>query len=163
MRRSRWLRRDSGVGIDHVLLPSPETVVWGYYDATTPPALRIQSGETVEMHTLPVGSPDGLEALGVAPADVEPELRDIHANVERGGVHILTGPIYVAGAEPGDVLEVRIHEVRTRTPYGINMGRGGVLAGEIEGGGTKLIRFDEGPRRGSFRPRDRGAASAVSG
>jgi len=146
--------QDSGIEIDYVLLPSPETVSWGYYDATTPPALRIESGETVELHTLAVGSPAGLEALGVAPDEVEPEMRDIHENVARGGVHILTGPIYVEGAEPGDVLEVRIHEVRTRTPYGINTmsGRGGFLPGEFEGGTTMLIRFDEERGVGLFGP-----------
>jgi hypothetical protein len=60
-----------------VLKPSPATVAWGYYDASTPPALRIKSGDMVEIHTLITSSPARLEGAGVAPADVEPALREI--------------------------------------------------------------------------------------
>jgi acetamidase/formamidase len=102
--------------------PTPTTVTWGYYAAGVTPALRIRSGETVEMRTLITSSPKRLEEAGVAPADVEPALRDIfdHVTDKGPGGHILTGPVYVEGAEPGDVLEVRILKVRLAIPYAYN-------------------------------------------
>jgi hypothetical protein len=60
---------------------APNTVAWGNYDATTPPVLRIHSGDTVVFRTLLTNSPTGLEKAGVKPADVEQALRDVFANV----------------------------------------------------------------------------------
>ncbi len=113
----------------HTLKATPKTVAWGYYDASTPPVLRIQSGETVEVQTLITTSPTRLEGAGLAPEQVEQELRDIYKEVTNKGPggHILTGPIYVEGAEPGDVLEVRIQAIRLAIPYaynGFSPGRG---------------------------------------
>src|SRR5437762_14205619 len=90
------------------LKPTPKTVAWGHYDASTPPVLRIKSGDTVEVQTLITSSPTRLEGAGVKPADVEQSLRDIYKEVTNKGPggHILTGPIFIEGAEPGDVLEV---------------------------------------------------------
>jgi len=112
-----------------VLKPSPKTVAWGYYDASTPPVLRVKSGDTVEIHTLITSSPARLEGAGVPPADVETALREIHKEVTNKGPggHILTGPVYVEGAEPGDTLEVRIESIRLVIPYaynGFSPGRG---------------------------------------
>src|ERR1700732_5188815 len=83
------------------LAPTPKTVAWGYYDASTPPVLRIKSGDTVEVQTLITSSPTRLEGAGVKPADVEQSLRDIYKEVTNKGPggHILTGPIFVEGAE----------------------------------------------------------------
>src|SRR6185436_12452283 len=101
------------------LKPTPKTVAWGYYDASTPPVLRVKSGDVVEIQTLLTSSPTRLEGAGVAPDQVEKSLRDIHAEVTNKGPggHILTGPIFVEGAEPGDVLEVRIQKVKLAVPY----------------------------------------------
>src|SRR5919109_384776 len=95
------------------LKPTPKTVAWGYYDASTPPVLRIKSGDTVEIQTLITSSPTRLEGAGVKPADVEQALRDIYKEVTNKGPggHILTGPIFVEGAEPGDVLEIPIKAI----------------------------------------------------
>jgi acetamidase/formamidase len=105
-----------------VLKPSPKTVAWGYYDASTPPVLRVKSGDVVEIHTLITSSPARLEAAGLPPADVEAALREIHKEVTNKGPggHILTGPVYVEGAEPGDTLEVRIESIRLSIPYAYN-------------------------------------------
>jgi acetamidase/formamidase len=105
-----------------VLKPSPKTVAWGYYDASTPPVLRVKSGDVVEIHTLITSSPARLEAAGLPPADVEAALREIHKEVTKKGPggHILTGPVYVEGAEPGDTLEVRIESIRLSIPYAYN-------------------------------------------
>jgi len=113
----------------HRLDPTPTTVAWGHYDAAAKPALRIASGDTVVVRTLLTSSPERLEKAGVAPADVEPALRDIYKSVtDKGpGGHILTGPIFVEGAEPGDTLEVRIDKAELAIPYaynGFGVGRG---------------------------------------
>ena len=79
--------------------------------------------------------PDRLERAGVAPNDVEPELREIVAKVtDKGpGGHILTGPIYVEGADSGDVLEVRILEITPKIKYGYN-GCAGFLRVQLRAG-----------------------------
>jgi acetamidase/formamidase len=106
----------------HRLPASPETVAWGYYWSQAKPVLRIASGDIVEVETMLTNSPTGLERAGVKPEDVQQSLRDIYAKVtDKGpGGHILTGPIYVEGAEPGDVLEVRILAVDLAIPYSYN-------------------------------------------
>ncbi len=106
----------------HRLMPAPETVAWGYYDAAAKPVLRVSSGDRVVVGTLITSSPERLEGAGVAPADVERALRDIHARVTNKGPggHILTGPIHVAGADSGDVLEVRIERIDLAIGYAYN-------------------------------------------
>src|SRR5712671_1901758 len=66
----------------HTLKATPKTVAWGYYDASTPPVLRIKSGDTVEVQTLITTSPKRLEDAGLPPAEVEQSLRDIYAEVK---------------------------------------------------------------------------------
>ena len=104
------------------LKPTPKTVAWGYYDASTPPVMRVKSGDTVEIQTLITSSPTRLEGAGVKPEDVEQSLRDIYREVTNKGPggHILTGPIFVEGAEPGDVLEIRIKDIKLAIPYAYN-------------------------------------------
>jgi acetamidase/formamidase len=106
----------------HTLKATPKTIAWGYYDASTPPVLRVKSGDSVEIQTLITSSPKRLEGAGVAADQVEQSLRDIYDQVkEKGpGGHILTGPIYIEDAQPGDVLEVRIVSVRLAIPYAYN-------------------------------------------
>ena len=84
-------------------------MAWGHYWSQTPPALRIRSGDAVDVETLLTNGPDRLERAGVAPGDIEPSLRDVYREVtDKGpGGHILTGPIFVEGAEPGDTLASR--------------------------------------------------------
>src|SRR5215510_13328269 len=131
----------------HQLKPTPKTVAWGYYDASTPPVLRIKPGDTVEIQTLITSSPTRLEAAGVPPAQVEQSLRDIYKEVTNKGPggHILTGPIYVEGAEPGDALEVRIQAIKLAIPYaynGFSPGRG-FLPEDFPYPKTKIIPLDE--------------------
>lgn len=111
---------------DHQLLPSPETVQWGYLDGGATPVLEIASGDTVEVHTVsgaPAHLPDA--AMGT----VRPELRAIHAALRPGpGGHILTGPIAVTGAQPGDMLKIDILDVTPRDDWGFNVTREGMGA-----------------------------------
>src|ERR1041385_8201332 len=104
------------------LKPTPKTVAWGYYAAATPPVMHVKSGDTVEVQTLITSSPTRLEGAGVKPEDVEQSLRDIYKEVTNKGPggHILTGPIFVEGAKPGDVLEVRIKQIKLAIPYAYN-------------------------------------------
>jgi acetamidase/formamidase len=129
------------------LKPTPKTVAWGYYDASTPPALRVKSGDTVEVQTLITSSPARLEAAGVPADQVEPALREIYKEVTNKGPggHILTGPIYIEGAAPGDVLEVRIKEIRLAIPYAYNaFGPGrGYLPDDFPYARIKIIPLDE--------------------
>jgi acetamidase/formamidase len=89
----------------HSLAATPETVHWGFLDAALPPVLRIESGDTVSIDSIS-GDVNALPPPGVA---VMPEYQAIHAKVKaKLGPHILTGPIWIENAEPGDTLEVRI-------------------------------------------------------
>ena len=128
------------------LKPTPKTITWGYYAASAKPVLRIHSGDTVEIQTLITSSPKRLEEAGVPPDQVEQSLRDIFDQVkDRGpGGHILTGPVYVEGAEPGDVLEVRIESIRLAIPYAYNaFGPGrGFLPDDYPYGKMKIIPLD---------------------
>jgi acetamidase/formamidase len=138
----------------HRLKPTPKTVAWGYYDASTPPVLRIKSGDTVEIQTLLTSSPARLEGAGVPPEQVEQSLRDIYKEVTNKGPggHILTGPIFIEGAEPGDVLEVRIQTIKLAIPYAYNaFGPGrGFLPEDFPYPKIKIIPLDEKRMIGRF-------------
>ncbi len=112
----------TGAPARHTLMPSPTTVAWGYYDAAATPVLHINSGDVITVGTLITSTPSRLEGAGVAPTDVEQSLRDITTMVTNKGPggHILTGPIYVEGADSGDVLEVRIRKISLAIPYAYN-------------------------------------------
>jgi acetamidase/formamidase len=132
---------------DYQLKATPATVAWGYYWSAAKPVLRIHSGDTVEMQTLTTASPTSLANNGVKPGDIQQELKTIYANVkDKGpGGHILTGPVYVEGSEPGDTLEVRIQRIRIAVPYatnGFSPQRGVLPATDFQRGRTKLIPLD---------------------
>jgi acetamidase/formamidase len=130
----------------HELKAGPKTVAWGHYDAKTPPVLRIKSGDSVEVRTLITSSPTRLEGAGVAPDQVEQALRDIHKEVTNKGPggHILNGPIFVEGAEPGDVLEVRVRSIKLAIPYAYNaFGRtSGAIPEDFPYSKMKIIPLD---------------------
>jgi acetamidase/formamidase len=111
----------------HHLHSSPETCHWGFFEARLKPVLTIRSGDEVTIDTVS-GGPDVVPDR--ARFHVPPELADIHAKNERMVPgHILTGPIAVEGAMPGDVLEVDILDVKLRQDWGYNMIR--PLAGTL--------------------------------
>jgi acetamidase/formamidase len=137
---------------------TPQTVAWGNYDAAAKPALTIHSGDTVVVHTLLTNSPPGLERNGVAPDQVEAALRDVYANVPasaRGpGGHILTGPVAIAGAEPGDTLEIRILKIDLAIPYAYNGFRygAGILTDDFPYARTKIIPLNKAKMVARFGP-----------
>jgi len=110
------------------LKATPQTVHRGFFDATLPPVLTIDSGDFVKLETTS-GNPRYFEKLGVPKEKIPQELYAEFAGVDNDGRgdHSLDGPIAVRGAEPGDVLEVRIKSVDVRLPIagqGFNVGRG---------------------------------------
>jgi acetamidase/formamidase len=127
---------------------TPSTVAYGYYWSAAKPALHVTSGDIVEVETKLTNTPTGLERIGVKPADIPQALRDIVAQdtgALRGpGGHILTGPIYIEGADSGDVLEVRILSITLPIDYGYNGCRGFVpeLCGPPETRVSTLIHLD---------------------
>jgi acetamidase/formamidase len=140
----------------HRLMPSPATVAWGYYDAAASPVLRVRSGDELEVGTLITSTPQRLEAAGVAPKDVEQSLRDIYTQVTNKGPggHILTGPIYVAGADSGDVLEVRIKKIALAIPYAYNAfgAKSGFLPEDFGYAKMKIIPLDAARGVAHFGP-----------
>jgi acetamidase/formamidase len=112
----------------HRLEATPATVAYGYYWSAAQPVLRIDSGDIVDVDTLLTNTPAGLARAGVPDSRIQASLKSIVEQVtgeRRGpGGHILTGPIYVEGAEPGDVLEVRILAIDLALDYGYNGCRG---------------------------------------
>src|SRR5262245_49996346 len=107
---SRRVRREAALteGLSpmatyYTLTPKPETVHGGYLDAKIPPRLTVDSGDTVKIETVS----GGLGDVGDT-AIMLPHHRAIcEALKPSPGPHILTGPVAVRGAEPGDTLEVR--------------------------------------------------------
>jgi acetamidase/formamidase len=136
------------------LQATPSTVAYGYYDAAAPPVMRIASGDIVRIHTLITSTPARLEGAGVAKDQVEPALREVVEKVTNKGPggHILTGPIYVDGAEPGDVLEVRIRKIDLAIPYSYNAfsTRGGFLPKDFTASAMKIVPLDAKRMVGRF-------------
>jgi acetamidase/formamidase len=113
-----------------------------------------KSGDTVEMQTLLAGTPERLESAFLPPEEVEPALREIVTTVkDKGpGGHILTGPIFIEGAEPGDTLEVRIKAIQLVIPYGFTgfIPKRGVLPEDYDRTRMKIIRLDQKRMVGLF-------------
>src|ERR1019366_6448757 len=102
---------------------SPSTAVWGYYSAKARRVLTVPSGDTVRIQTLSTCGPtERMIEEGVAPADIPAYNAEIYREVkDRGpGGHILTGPVDIAEAEPGDVLEVQILKIDIDVPFACN-------------------------------------------
>lgn len=102
----------------HYLAATADSVQWGYWDASREARIRIDSGDSITLDTLS-GEPEDL------PADESlllPEHREVLAGSPRGsGPHLLTGPVWVNGAQPGDVLQVKVLDVQLRQDWGWNI------------------------------------------
>lgn len=118
----------------HHLPATARTVHWGFLDRALPPALRVEPGATVTIETLTQHAGDDWERMVAGDPGAESVFAWTagHKGVDRRGagpmnasvfgrgagegfgVHICTGPIHVRGAEPGDVLEIEILDLRPR-------------------------------------------------
>ena len=129
---------------EFTLMPSPQTVHVGFFLASLKPVLTINSGDIVTIETATHLDPAIVDQSGVIPRSEVPQyVRDIYRDVRDRGpsVHILTGPIEIRGAMPGDTLEVRILDVNLAVPYGFNRHRpdGGALPGEFAATWERVI------------------------
>ena len=101
----------------HRIPATPETIRWGVFDAAIPPLLTVEPGDTVVLECVS-GGPEMMPPPGSGLV-VPPALAAIHAaKPPRQGVHIITGPVAVRGAEPGDTLEVRIDAIDLGAHWG---------------------------------------------
>jgi acetamidase/formamidase len=126
----------------HHLSPDTGTVHWGWFDATLEPVLTIDSGDRVTVQTVS----GGVANLPGEGYHVPPELHRIHQTVERRMPgHILTGPIAVRGAKPGDVLEIRIIDVKLRQDWGYTYVRplAGALPNDFPAFEQMIVRLDQ--------------------
>ena len=140
----------------HRLEATPATVAYGYYWADAKPVLRIGSGDIVDVDTLLTNTPMGLERAGVEPSRIQDSLKRIVADVagdRRGpGGHILTGPVFVDGAAPGDVLEVKVLSIDFAIDYGYN-GCSGFLPENCDRSlPAKIIPIDAKTMTAEFKP-----------
>ena len=142
---------DSLIEADYFVESSPENVSWGWYPIDKEPVLTIRSGQTVRINTLThVGATQDeepvayLTGMGIPREQITQDVLDFWTSREgrdREGrsAHVITGPIYVESAEPGDMLEIEILEIETRVDWGANNTgpRGGVFS-------TSYPGFEEG-------------------
>ena len=101
----------------YYLNPTPQTVHWGHFNASIPAVLQVESGDELVIDTFSGGMSEVAD-----PSLFRPEHRLIVDTVPQiMGPHILTGPVHVKGAEPGDTLEVRILNIELTTDWGWNI------------------------------------------
>jgi acetamidase/formamidase len=143
----------------HRLLATPDTVAYGYYWSEAKPALKIASGDIIDVDTLLTNSPRGLAGAGVPDDKIEQSLKDITTGIPQGdprrgpGGHILTGPVYVEGAEPGDALEVKILSIDFNIDYGYNGCSNHIAENPCDrSAGTKIIQLDKQHMTAEFLP-----------
>lgn len=103
----------------HTLPATPETCFWGFFDAALPPVLRVRSGDLVRIETLTHQAGDAPDLM--MDAGVKAVYDAIPMATRGPGVHVMTGPIHVEGAQPGDTLEIRVLSMEPRLAYGTNI------------------------------------------
>ncbi len=121
---------------------APATVHWGFFDASLPPLVTVESGETVTISTVSGGE----DAMPSARFVVPESLRAIQKSVPRKlPGHICTGPVAVSGAQPGQVLEVRIRDIKLNYDWGYNFVRplAGALPDDFSENHLMHIALDE--------------------
>ena len=140
----------------HRLEVTPSTVAYGYYWSEAQPVLRVESGDIIDVDTLLTNTPQGLQRAGVAEEKIQASLKAVVDQVtgeRRGpGGHILTGPVYVAGAEPGDVLEVNVLSIDLALDYGYNGCRGFLPDNCDPALPAKIIALDRKKMTAEFLP-----------
>jgi acetamidase/formamidase len=142
----------------HRLEATPETVAYGYYWSEAKPVLKIASGDIIDVDTLLTNSPMGLSRAGVPDDKIQASLKAIVAAFPNGspgrgpGGHILTGPVYVEGAEPGDTLEVKVLSIDLAIEYGYNGCSGFVSENCDKSLPAKILQLDRATMTAEFMP-----------
>jgi acetamidase/formamidase len=147
---------------DHVIRSVPENMVWGYFGADVAPVYRVKDGDVVEIHTVSTAGisskdPEAFFKENNLPIDQHAQqIINILKNVqpEPSGIrgHMLTGPVYIEGAEPGDSLEIRILDLPLRSNYGVNSvwPGGGGIPDAVTTRETFVYRYDKKKNTASF-------------
>ena len=146
-----WASR-APAGKHHTLAATLDTVQWGWLDPQEKPKLTVNSGDTISIETM-MHSHDKVQP-GITMEQVV-ELRKANPG---GGPHSVTGPIFVNGAEPGDVLEIRILRIEPK-PFAVNFNLPGkdfptigALASEMPDGFIRFFTLDLQKRTTEFKP-----------
>lgn len=132
----------------HLLPATLETTQWGWFDNAQAPVLSVNSGDTVVMETMMHSHNQ------VVPGKTIEELKKLRTDHPGRGPHTLTGPIYVEGAEPGDVLKVKLNRIVPRA-YGTNFnipGMFGQFPQEYQDGQVKYLYLDMERKIAEFLP-----------
>jgi acetamidase/formamidase len=142
---------------EYTLMPGPQTVHIGHFSAAVKPVLTVDPGDIVTIETVCAMDPEEIDRSGVIPPSAVPDYtRAIYRDVkDRGpGGHVLTGPVAIRGAAPGDVLEVRILAIDLAVDYGYNRVRPytGALPDEFPGLFQRFIRIDRDARKAEIAP-----------
>jgi acetamidase/formamidase len=134
---------------------APNTVEWGFFDGSQKSIITIKSGDTITIQTPLAGSKE-MQDMGLSEDLIRPAMRELEAGVKDrfGGANILVGPVYVEGAEPGDVLEVKILEITLPDTYGVNVFHPdhGALGKEFPYLRARAIPFDKSRTVGIIGP-----------
>ena len=131
------------------LLPATlETTQWGWFDNAQPPVLKVESGDTIVLETMMHSHNQ------VVPGRTIEEIKKLRTDHPGRGPHTITGPIYVNGAEPGDVLKVRLNKIVPRA-YGTSFnvpGMFGQFPKEYPDGQVKFLYLDWDKKVTEFVP-----------
>ncbi|RKF23142.1 formamidase [Altericroceibacterium spongiae] len=103
----------------HRLKATPETVHWGFFSPELKPALTVKSGDLIHAEAVTHHAGDDPELM--FDENIQRIFTEIDPSTRAPGVHIMTGPIFVEDAEPGDMLEVRYFQMSPRFNYGSNL------------------------------------------
>jgi acetamidase/formamidase len=132
----------------HLLPATLETTQWGWFDNAQPPVLRINSGDTVALETMMHSHNQ------VVPGTTIEQIKKLRTDYPGRGPHTLTGPIYVEGAEPGDVLKITINKIVPRA-YAVNFnvpGMFGEFPKDYPDGQVKYLYLDWDKKVTEFLP-----------
>ena len=131
----------------HILPANAKNCHWGYFDATLAPAVTVKSGALIQAEAVTHHAGDAPELM--MDEGVKAIWNAIPEADRNPGVHLMTGPIYIEDAKPGDMLEVRYLRMTPRCPYGSNLAANwGHLYKEFgETERVTIYRLDESSRQ----------------
>jgi acetamidase/formamidase len=140
----------------------PQNMVYGYYGADVPPVAKVKDGDIVEIQTINTTGinrrdPEAFFKTNNMPLDEHATdiiniLKTVQPDPKLRG-HMLTGPVYIEGAEPGDTLEVRIMDIKLRSNYGVNSvwPKGGALPDAVTTAESFVYHYNEKKHTASFK------------
>jgi acetamidase/formamidase len=135
-------------GKTHLLPATMETTQWGWFNNAQPPVLHVDSGDSIVFETMMHSHNQ------VVPGTTIEQIKKLRTDFPGRGPHTLTGPVYIEGAEPGDVLKVRINKIVPRA-YGTNFnvpGMFGQFPGKFPEGQVKYFYLDLERKIAEFAP-----------